>query len=90
MTLDAQIAEAVALKVASELPALLAEATDTLRAGQGLDDKRSLAAKLKCSPRQIDTLRTKGLPVVMVGDLVRFDFAAVVTWLRARKGQSDA
>ena len=42
------------------------------------------AALCKCSTRHIRRLRTLGLPVVMLGDSVRFEADAVVQWLRAR------
>jgi hypothetical protein len=90
LSLEAQIAEAVGRKVSADLPALIAEAVEALRQGPGLDDKASLAAKLKISPRQVDVLRTKGLPVLMVGDLVRFDFGAVLEFLKNRQGLAGA
>jgi hypothetical protein len=85
MSLDATIAEGVRQALVTELPGAIAEVIEVLKPTPGLDDKPSLAAKLKISPRQVDVLRGHGLPTVMVGDLVRFDFAEVVVWLRAQR-----
>jgi hypothetical protein len=62
---------------------------EAVRAAPGLDDKASLAAKLKISPRQIDVLRGRGLPVIMCGDLVRFDFTEVLAFLRKQRKAAD-
>jgi len=43
-----------------------------------------LAGMLRCSSRQIPRLRERGMPAVMVGNLVRFDIAAVQQWLASR------
>jgi hypothetical protein len=50
--------------------------------GPALLDKPLLGKKLCCSVAHIDALRRRGLPVVYVGDLVRFDLSAVLAWLR--------
>jgi hypothetical protein len=47
-----------------------------------LVDKQALAQLLDCSPTHVDHLRKKGVPTVMVGNLVRFEPAKVLTWLR--------
>ncbi len=49
-----------------------------------LVDKATLAGQLCCSAAHIDNLRKVGLPVVKVGEAVRFDTDAVVEWLRSR------
>jgi hypothetical protein len=70
----------------SELAALVAAAVgEALEKGAGaplLVDKQALAQRLGCSPAHIDALRKRGLPVVMVGQLVRFEPERVVEWLR--------
>lgn len=44
------------------------------------------AALCKCSTRHIRRLRTLGLPVVLLGDSLRFEPDAVLQWLRVRSG----
>jgi hypothetical protein len=51
-----------------------------------LVDKQSMAQKLGCSAAHIDNLRKQGLPVVWLGEAVRFDPPKVVDWLRERSG----
>lgn len=52
---------------------------------QLLVDRQTLARRLSCSAAHIDHLRKKGLPVVWVGEALRFDPAAVLEWLRQRE-----
>lgn len=47
-----------------------------------LVDRHAMAELLGVSPSQVDALRKRGLPVVMVGQNVRFEPAAVVGWLK--------
>lgn len=69
-----------------QLSALIATAvTEALGAhnvGPLLVDKQSLARKIGCSAAHIDNLRKRGLPVVYVGEAVRFEPPAVIEWLR--------
>jgi len=53
--------------------------------GPLLVDKQALAQKLGCSAGHIDNLRKQGLPVVKVGEAVRFEPGAVLDWLRQRQ-----
>ena len=48
-----------------------------------LVDKQGLAARLGCSAAHIDNLRKRGLPIIKVGEAIRFDPAAVIDWLKA-------
>ncbi len=70
----------------AQLSALMArvvnEALSAHAGGTQLVDKQVLAQKLGCSAAHIDNLRKRGLPVVPLGELVRFDPAAVIEWLR--------
>ena len=47
-----------------------------------LVDKQGLAQLLSCSPTHVDHLRKQGLPSKKVGNLVRFEPAKVLEWLR--------
>lgn len=49
-----------------------------------LVDKATLCAQLCCSAAHVDNLRKVGLPVVKVGEAVRFDTDEVMAWLRSR------
>jgi len=53
--------------------------------GPKLLTQDELAAALKVSTRTVFTMRTEGCPQVFVGESPRFEFAEVVSWLRARK-----
>lgn len=55
-----------------------------------LVDKQGLARCLNCSAAHIDVLRKRGLPTVPVGQLVRFEPAAVLAWLRKQTESNDA
>jgi excisionase family DNA binding protein len=44
-----------------------------------------LAQYLGCSERHIFNLRRRGLPAFEIGDMVRFDLAAVRGWLSAHQ-----
>ena len=52
---------------------------------QLLVDKQTLAQRLSCSAAHIDNLRKQGLPIVRVGEAIRFDPQAVLDWLRNRE-----
>lgn len=52
-----------------------------------LVDKQVLAKRLGCSAAHVDNLRKRGLPVVMVGEAVRFAPDAVLDWLRRQTGE---
>jgi hypothetical protein len=43
-----------------------------------------LAAALKVSTRSVFTMRQDGCPFLLLGESPRFEFAAVIAWLRAR------
>jgi excisionase family DNA binding protein len=47
-----------------------------------LVDRQEIAQRLGVSPSQVDRLRKQGLPVVMVGENVRFQPAKVIAWLK--------
>lgn len=49
-----------------------------------LVDKAILGQLLQCSAAHIDNLRKVGLPVVKVGESVRFDPTEVMAWLKGR------
>jgi hypothetical protein len=51
-------------------------------AGPALVDKQAVAQLLSCSPTHVDHLRKLGLPSKKVGNLVRFEPAKVLAWLR--------
>lgn len=53
-------------------------------------DKQSLAQTLDCSAAHIDHLRKRGLPIVRVGQSVRFEPAEVIAWLRQQSSQNDS
>jgi excisionase family DNA binding protein len=44
------------------------------------------AALCKCSTRHLRRLRSQGLPVVMLGESVRFERDTLLNWLRTRPG----
>jgi len=50
--------------------------------------RETLALKLKVDPRTIYNLQKKGLPVVWVGDLPRYDYKEVRKWLKTYKIQA--
>lgn len=49
-----------------------------------LVDKQELASQLGCSASHVDHLRKDGLPTLRVGQLMRFEPAKVMEWLRER------
>ncbi len=55
--------------------------------GPVLIDKQDMARQLGCSPAHLDHLRKRGLPVVKVGAVIRFEPALVLDWLRAQGGE---
>jgi hypothetical protein len=55
-----------------------------------LVDKQLLAQQLDCSSAHIDHLRKRGLPVVKVGQSVRFETDKVLEWLRTQSSQNDS
>ncbi len=73
------------------LTALVSEAVAGALEAHGskalLVDKQVLARQLACSAAHVDNLRKRGLPVVMVGDAVRFEPGAVLAWLRHQDGE---
>lgn len=44
--------------------------------------KKELADKLHVSVSTIDRLMVKGLPVVKIGNAVRFEYEPVVEWIK--------
>lgn len=44
-----------------------------------------LSQYLGCSERHIYNLRRRGLPAIEIGDMVRFDLAAVRRWLAVQQ-----
>ncbi len=78
---------------AGELSALVSRAVrDALcgrESGALLVDKQTLAQKLCCSAAHVDKLRKRGLPVVHVGESVRFEPGKVLEWLR-HNGSTDS
>lgn len=56
-------------------------------AEQSLWSTADVAKFLRCSERQVFSLRHKGLPSIQVGGLVRFDHTQVREWLSA--GQEE-
>lgn len=69
------------LVTAAALDAVAGRSSVTL-----LVDKQDMARQLGCSASHIDHLRKKGLPSVQVGQVVRFEPAKVLDWLRERNG----
>jgi hypothetical protein len=52
-------------------------------------DKQELARALSCSPSSVDRLRRLGMPTVrLASQVVRFEPAKVIEWLRERKQQA--
>lgn len=51
---------------------------------EGLLDRAELARRLGLSTRALDRLRREGLPTIMVGDVPRWRWPAVVEWLEGR------
>ncbi|GAA5141059.1 hypothetical protein GCM10023213_24650 [Prosthecobacter algae] len=47
-----------------------------------------LSQYLGCTQRHIYNLRKRGLPAIVIGDMVRFDLAAVRRWLGAQQKSS--
>lgn len=80
---------AVTLTV-GELRQLVTDAALAAVAGRNaaplLVDKQDMAHQLGCSPAHIDHLRKRGMPWVPVGQVVRFEPARVLEWLREQKG----
>lgn len=76
---------------AAQLSALVARDLVKALAGEPLlVDKHSIAQKVGCSATHIDSLRKRGLPVVYVGELVRFDPLAVVEWLKKQTCSNES
>lgn len=48
-------------------------------------DRAGLARELGLSVSLVDRLRLEGCPLVRIGDLPRFELAAVLDWLRNRE-----
>lgn len=51
---------------------------------EGLLDRAELARRLGLSTRALDRLRREGMPTLMVGDVPRWRWPAVVAWLEGR------
>jgi hypothetical protein len=66
------------------LEALVTRAVEKAVAACGprLVDRHGIAELLGVSPSQVDALRKRGLPVVMVGQNVRFEPPAVIAWCK--------
>jgi hypothetical protein len=45
---------------------------------------KQLARELQCSERTVTNLRAEGLPTLMVGDSPRYEWPAVLAWLKTR------
>lgn len=52
-------------------------------------DRMEMAQRLGVSAAHVDNLRKRGLPTVMIGQAVRFEPDAVLTWLRDQRGEND-
>ncbi|MBE7479692.1 MAG: hypothetical protein HS104_06875 [Polyangiaceae bacterium] len=60
------------------------------KAAPRLLDRAELAAALKVSPASLDRLRGEpAFPEVRIGDAPRFEFEAVLRWLRSRADRPD-
>jgi hypothetical protein len=83
--IEEAIAQQVRAALREELPAALAEALDGAKpAGPKLETREGCARALSISTRSLDTLRTQGLPTIMVLESPRFDLPEVLAWLRER------
>lgn len=85
MTLDEQLASLVRVVVREELEAVLADRNQTSSISPALLDRQGIASALGVSAGTVDKLRRDGLPCIMVGDSPRFETAACLEWLRARR-----
>jgi len=47
--------------------------------------RKTLALKLDCSPRTIIRYEKKGLPVIRIGGLRRYDWAEVTKWIELNR-----
>ena len=90
MSIEQQIAAAVAAAVQDDLHALRDEIAD-LRAElaepkpeQRLT-RKELATVWRVSMRHVDNLRREGMPCILVGESPRFLLSAVEPWLRGRR-----
>ena len=52
-------------------------------------DRMEMAQRLGVSAAHVDNLRKRGLPTVMIGQSVRFEPEAVLSWLRDQRGAND-
>ena len=84
---EVSVSPEVVVCTPERLKTLVASAVkDVLGASaQLLVDKQTLAQRLSCSAAHIDNLRKQGLPIVRVGEAIRFDPQAVLDWLRNRE-----
>lgn len=48
-----------------------------------------LRQKLKTTRRNIERLRKKGMPYMLLGKSPRFDFEAVLSWMQERKDAEE-
>lgn len=77
----------------SELSSLVRDAVaDALgmKGGPVLLDREQLAERLGCSTAHVDHLRKRGLPTVLIGQAVRFEWAEVMGWLRGAEATPAA
>jgi hypothetical protein len=89
--IETAIQTAVREALQRELPAALAEALDTNKPSHPqLATREQCARALNISTRSLDTLRSQGLPTLMVLESPRFELAEVVAWLRERGRNHDA
>lgn len=81
----AGLVEQIADRVTEQVAALLAAGT-----AQRVLDRKGLAEALNVSLPIVDRLRTEGMPELRVGDAPRFEFAAVLEWLKSRPAKGPA
>jgi len=73
--------------IREELDRTITELLAELRAdGPRLLDRGGAGRLLSVSTKTLDRLVKQGAPFLLVGDAKRFDPAALLAWLRARRG----
>ena len=72
--------------IADTVAEAIADALDDLKRNREPDllGGKEMAAKLGVSRTKLHVLRTEGCPSVKVGDVYKFEPAAVMAWLKAR------
>jgi len=86
MSIDVALREQFRAALREELPAALAEALEAVKpALPKLATREECAQFLGVSTGTLDTLRKRGLPVVMVIESPRFDLADVRAWLASQQ-----